>query len=272
MATSSQPMRKYHGRGRSGDHIPRPPNAFLLFRSDFIDKGIIPSYIESKQQNVSRIAAEVWRQMSKDELQVWKDKAQLTKEKHRLEHPDFKFKPTRRGPIKRRRQSKTREEELLHCDELIIKYLPDKAGPISRNRIPDPNLRRESNSNPLSSQSPSPPGTLSQHSLEDGPVFMEPLVRPASIPAPTSSQAKHVPVMEYEGQETATHQFVFYHPSPPHDTPPPPSPRRLSPYTLDMPAQAVTRIKGEYTETDESGPWLTVKSFPLWIHLWLTMI
>lgn len=38
----SKPKGKYHGRGRSEGHIPRPPNAFILFRSDFLSKGIFP--------------------------------------------------------------------------------------------------------------------------------------------------------------------------------------------------------------------------------------
>ncbi|KAF9006437.1 hypothetical protein BDQ17DRAFT_1423326 [Cyathus striatus] len=41
-------------------HVPRPPNAFMLFRSDFLKRGVIPPDVECRQQNLSRIAGEVW--------------------------------------------------------------------------------------------------------------------------------------------------------------------------------------------------------------------
>ena len=54
----SQPTRRRlpPGKRLSQGYIPRPPNAFMLFRSDFVKKGKVPSHIESNHGSLSKIA------------------------------------------------------------------------------------------------------------------------------------------------------------------------------------------------------------------------
>lgn len=77
--------------------IPRPPNAFMLFRSDFLRQGIIPPHIEKRQQNLSAIAGECWRMMPKGEKEEWKGRAAEEQTKHQLKYPGYKFCPAPRG-------------------------------------------------------------------------------------------------------------------------------------------------------------------------------
>ncbi|KAF8490273.1 hypothetical protein JB92DRAFT_3010089 [Gautieria morchelliformis] len=42
----ARPKGKYHGPGRAPDHVPRPPNAFILFRSHFFETKVISRHLE----------------------------------------------------------------------------------------------------------------------------------------------------------------------------------------------------------------------------------
>ena len=78
-------------------HIPRPPNAFMLFRSDFLRRGIIPSHVECRQQNLSRIAGQCWNLLSPEEKGRWQDEAARVLAEHQKRNPDYKFTPAPRG-------------------------------------------------------------------------------------------------------------------------------------------------------------------------------
>lgn len=92
----------------SRPHIPRPPNAFMLFRSDFLKKGVIPSHVERRQQNLSRIAGQCWNLLPVEEKEKWQEKAAEVLLEHQRQNPDYKFTPAPRGS--RRTKSKGRAE------------------------------------------------------------------------------------------------------------------------------------------------------------------
>lgn len=77
--------------------IPRPPNAFMLFRSDFLKRGIIPSYVERRQQNLSRIVGEVWNMLDPAEKAKWHERAAVALSEHQQRNPGYKFTPAPRG-------------------------------------------------------------------------------------------------------------------------------------------------------------------------------
>lgn len=76
-------------------HVPRPPNAFMLFRSIMINPQI--PKIENRQQNVSRIAGEIWNKLDEDVKQAWHAKAEEVQREHRLKYPNYKFAPSRKA-------------------------------------------------------------------------------------------------------------------------------------------------------------------------------
>ncbi len=49
------PTRVSHAKKREATHIPRPPNAFILFRSSFIKAQHIPGKIEGNHSALSKI-------------------------------------------------------------------------------------------------------------------------------------------------------------------------------------------------------------------------
>jgi len=84
-------------------HVPRPPNAFMLFRSDFLKRGIIPSTVERRQQQLSRIAGQCWNLLPQEEKMEWQERATEVLIEHQKRNPNYKFTPSPRGS----RRSKT---------------------------------------------------------------------------------------------------------------------------------------------------------------------
>lgn len=88
---------KYGGvRSSSKEHIPRPPNAFMLYRSHML-KNRGNANAEKRQQELSRIAGQLWRSMNKEDRAVWHKKAAEVQADHYAKYPDYKFKPNRKS-------------------------------------------------------------------------------------------------------------------------------------------------------------------------------
>ena len=193
-ATTPSPpqQRKYHGRFRAPDYIPRPPNSFMLYRSDFVKKGLIPSNIESQQQTLSVLASKCWKRLGAEERGIWVELAEKRKREHSIRYPAFAYKPSPKRHIKPRRQSRTREQQVAAAEELMEQYIPDKRGPVPRNLVSITTEARERRTCAKSRQAPtqSPRDSVGEddaeahtclRSSQDEPVFIEPLRPPSPI-------------------------------------------------------------------------------------------
>ncbi|KAG8808966.1 hypothetical protein FRB91_011992 [Serendipita sp. 411] len=89
-------------------HVPRPRNAFILFRSAFIEQKN-GKELASKQQNVSRIAALVWKSMNSAEQDPWYKLAAEEKQAHYAANPGYTFQPSGRGDLKKKTRKPTTE-------------------------------------------------------------------------------------------------------------------------------------------------------------------
>ncbi|KAI0320206.1 hypothetical protein OF83DRAFT_1044715, partial [Amylostereum chailletii] len=69
----------------------RPPNAFMLFRSDLLRKGVIPSSETRKQQDLSKVAGQIWNMMPVDEKKKWQDRGREALLAHAAANPGYKF-------------------------------------------------------------------------------------------------------------------------------------------------------------------------------------
>ncbi|KAK7006273.1 HMG box domain-containing protein [Favolaschia claudopus] len=74
-------------------HIPRPPNAFILFRSSFIRGGAVPADVEPSHSSLSAIAGLTWAALPPPEKEMWHRKAKEEREKHRERFPGYAFRP-----------------------------------------------------------------------------------------------------------------------------------------------------------------------------------
>jgi hypothetical protein len=80
----------------SRPHIPRPPNAFMIFRSHFLKSGATDGG-DRRQQNLSRLAGTAWNSLTSEAKAKWHEEAAQALLKHQKEHPNYKFTPAPRG-------------------------------------------------------------------------------------------------------------------------------------------------------------------------------
>ncbi|KAF8901887.1 hypothetical protein CPB84DRAFT_1776927 [Gymnopilus junonius] len=82
-----------HGKKRDPTHIPRPPNAFILFRCAFIKEQNIPGKVEGNHSRLSKIIGLCWKQLPPEEREKWEAKAVQAQADHRAQYPDWRFRP-----------------------------------------------------------------------------------------------------------------------------------------------------------------------------------
>jgi hypothetical protein len=80
---------------------PRPANAFMLFRSDFLKRKLISTDQETRQHRLSIVAAKCWHKLSKEEKTKWFLEAEREKKRHARKYADYKFQPRRRTKPRR---------------------------------------------------------------------------------------------------------------------------------------------------------------------------
>lgn len=90
---------------RPSSHIPRPPNAFMLFRADFVKAKHVPGSIEANHGTLSKIIGACWKSLPADERKVWEVKAKEAKAMHKKMYPDYRFKPVHNKNKEKERQS-----------------------------------------------------------------------------------------------------------------------------------------------------------------------
>ncbi|KAJ7172924.1 hypothetical protein C8R43DRAFT_977882 [Mycena crocata] len=92
----SRPHRARHARKQPDGHIPRPPNAFILFRSSFIRNQRVSSEVETNHSTLSKIIGLTWQNLPADERRLWHAKARAAGEEHRRRFPAYSFRPLHR--------------------------------------------------------------------------------------------------------------------------------------------------------------------------------
>lgn len=135
IASNRQARRKNNGP-------PRPPNSFMLYRSHFLQNLKIPKDVECRQQNLSRIAAELWRSFSEGERNFWKEKARERARLHLLENPGYVYQPVPKPKKTKDVGGKNPQEMAV---ELVRQYYPEYEGPT---KAPTPPKRKADSSSP----------------------------------------------------------------------------------------------------------------------------
>ncbi|KAI0303333.1 hypothetical protein B0F90DRAFT_1667253 [Multifurca ochricompacta] len=100
---SSSDRRAIRNRLRDPDWVPRPRNAFIIFRCEYSRKHARdPNDASDKSgrsdKTLSKRAGEEWRCLSAAEREQYKVLAEQEKATHALQNPDYRFKPVRRPP------------------------------------------------------------------------------------------------------------------------------------------------------------------------------
>jgi hypothetical protein len=105
-------------RRASTQKVPRPKNAFIIFRCHSIPK------LHSNQRSgcnrpptpektLSKRAGAAWRELSEDEKQVYRDMAELERLEHQKKYPGYRYQPNRNKSSKPRNSGPpTRREQV----------------------------------------------------------------------------------------------------------------------------------------------------------------
>ncbi|KAK2460818.1 hypothetical protein APHAL10511_007288 [Amanita phalloides] len=126
------PIRRHgHSKRKPEDHIPRPPNAFILFRSSFIRNRHVCPEVETDHSTLSKIIGLTWQNLPEKERQVWHEKARIAKEEHRRKFPGYTFRPTIKGKNGKAGKRTVREvfpKDLKRCAKIAELLVKGKKG------------------------------------------------------------------------------------------------------------------------------------------------
>ncbi|SCV68794.1 BQ2448_915 [Microbotryum intermedium] len=92
--------KKSHSRRMSEGHVPRPKNAFILYRAHVVaDPGFVAAF-RGQHNNISKVVGAMWQALPKEETAIWHELAEKEKEAHAKQFPNYKYKPARPSPKK----------------------------------------------------------------------------------------------------------------------------------------------------------------------------
>ncbi|KAG1751573.1 uncharacterized protein EDB91DRAFT_1106066 [Suillus paluster] len=123
--------RPTHSKKRPDDHIPRPPNAFILFRSSFIKSQHVSTGVETNHSTLSKIIGLTWQNMPHDERQIWHAKAKKALEDHRRKWPQYAFRPSHakaKGGTEKRKVREVEPKDMKRCAKIAELLVEGKKG------------------------------------------------------------------------------------------------------------------------------------------------
>ncbi|PPQ78632.1 hypothetical protein CVT25_010596 [Psilocybe cyanescens] len=98
--------RRSRTHSRDPGHIPRPRNAFIFFRSSYINGEIAAG--QGQQNELSKQAGKVWNMMSAEEKRPFCELAAIEKEEHYVKYPAYVYSPGRIGVKGKPKSSRAR--------------------------------------------------------------------------------------------------------------------------------------------------------------------
>lgn len=130
-STSASSSRKVvHGRKKPDNYIPRPPNAFILFRSAFIRSRTVSTDVETNHSTLSKIIGMTWQNLPEEERRVWHRKAKQAEAEHRKKFPQYAFKPvhSKKGTGAKRKLREVGPKDQKRCAKIAELLVQGKKG------------------------------------------------------------------------------------------------------------------------------------------------
>jgi hypothetical protein len=128
---SAGTRRSGHSRKKPINHIPRPPNAFILFRSSFVKNQHVSSEVETNHSTLSKIIGLTWKNLPNEERQIWHARAKVALDDHKRKFPSYAFKPVHNKPRGLPAKRKVREVGLkdhTRCAKIAELLVRGKTG------------------------------------------------------------------------------------------------------------------------------------------------
>ncbi|PIL23195.1 transcription factor [Ganoderma sinense ZZ0214-1] len=220
----SAPRRAAHAKKKPENHIPRPPNAFILFRSSFIKNQHVSSEVETNHSTLSKIIGLTWQNLPHEERQVWHAKAKAALEEHKRKFPQYAFRPLHtkgKAPAEKRKVREVEPKDMKRCEKIAQLLIEGMKGAaldaaiqeFDKHHVPEVVTRFEA---PITARhyrrSSSAPAPDSEHT-----PFLK---QEEQTPSPSSSKPKPLKVRSSSSQPDATRSSPMYEcptPSPPSE-------------------------------------------------------
>ncbi|TFY75020.1 hypothetical protein EWM64_g8993 [Hericium alpestre] len=193
---------------RGPDHIPRPPNAFMIFRSKFVAEAKEIKTIERDHRHVSRIVASAWKMLPSEQRKVFEDLARDAKAAHALRYPNYRYKPVARDRA-RRKTKRNDPEDLLRDKEIGRLWSQGKKGDELLVAVGE--LDKDLAAGKVALPSSSAQSPVAKVEDSDTPPFRSPLLAPrrvVSMPAklaePSPRWATRMPTTNYSSPPMAS--------------------------------------------------------------------
>ncbi|PPQ85357.1 hypothetical protein CVT26_000816 [Gymnopilus dilepis] len=134
-------------RSSSPSSSPHPnsryPNGFLLFRSYFLKRNLIPKDVEKRQHSLSRVVGQIWTLMPEDQKTAWKKKAKEDALRRTDGHLSYKLaRAARRAkakkPVDREAEAKQEYERAMMLREFYTGVKGDVKPPVRVQKMKKP--------------------------------------------------------------------------------------------------------------------------------------
>lgn len=126
------PRRQPHSKKKPDNHIPRPPNAFILFRSSFIKAQHVSTSVETNHSTLSKIIGLTWQGLPEEERKVWHAKAKEAQDEHKRKFPQYAFRPlqtkNKGGTTEKRKVREVEPKDHKRCAKIAQLLVEGKKG------------------------------------------------------------------------------------------------------------------------------------------------
>lgn len=131
-ASTSTAPKKSHARRRPEGHIPRPRNAFIIFRSEFYSALKSTTSTEKKvyQQDMSVEVGKAWKTLSEEQKAPYYALQEQEKAQHMIKYPGYVCRPRKSpSPKAKRAPRKRTDAEVAECESLYRDISPASFAP-----------------------------------------------------------------------------------------------------------------------------------------------
>ncbi|KAJ8091393.1 hypothetical protein AAF712_009844 [Marasmius tenuissimus] len=244
-------------RKHSEDHIRRPPNSFMVFRSDFWDRQK-HNPTERDHREISKMAGSSWRSLPAHMKEHWRHRAAAIKAEHSRKYPDYKYSPNpRRKPrVQKKKGSRSDQKEVKRCEEVaerLMRGVSLEHG-VECSTSPRPTASPAASSSPVEVKVESPEPSLAPLPIESmrvaspsfpvvGDHFISPFVA-GDLKVEENMELQYPDFVKHEDESDSSRQEPVYVPT--EDIP-----------VIDLPARA---IFGDFSFVPTAAPVLKEQS------------
>ncbi|ERF76855.1 hypothetical protein EPUS_07645 [Endocarpon pusillum Z07020] len=112
----SAEQRQAEVNNKHNGKVPRPLNAFMLYRSTYAER--VKEYTgENNAQIVSQITGASWSMESREVKELYEEYAEIDKQNHQKAHPHYEFKPVPKRPANKKRKDRDVDDCQAHSME-----------------------------------------------------------------------------------------------------------------------------------------------------------